>query len=243
MRPIVHNCEFHSLQCACYKFNRRHSDIVIVQGKEDFDLAKSLLEVFFFEMANDTAEGVAEMFKKPLLQITCGDSGTSAPEVEKALESHFSLASRWGCILLLDEADVFPAARSKEDFKRNSLVSGSSQIIPVPFSVFLRVLEYYAGVLVLTTNRVGAGQQQFYGPGQNLVPQPTYPPWNYYGVHGGQTHGNTVIPQQTPPPPVTSHRHQLHRRHKTGPRHRHKGAPPPPFGTPEYSAWYYGQRR
>ncbi|KAK4197400.1 hypothetical protein QBC40DRAFT_285657 [Triangularia verruculosa] len=97
-----------------------------------------------------TAEGVAEMFRRPLFQITCGDLGTTAPEVEAALETHFTLASRWGCVLLLDEADVFLAARSKQDFKRNGLVS-----------VFLRVLEYYTGILFLTTNRVGDFDEAF----------------------------------------------------------------------------------
>ncbi|KAK4169596.1 hypothetical protein QBC43DRAFT_354874 [Cladorrhinum sp. PSN259] len=97
-----------------------------------------------------TAEGVAEKFQKPLYQITCGDLGTTAPEVEKALETSFSLASRWGCVLLLDEADVFLAARSRIDFKRNGLVS-----------VFLRVLEYYTGVLFLTTNRIGDFDEAF----------------------------------------------------------------------------------
>lgn len=41
-----------------------------------------------------------------------------------ALETNFALASRWGCILLLDEADVFLAERTKEDFQRNGLVAG-----------------------------------------------------------------------------------------------------------------------
>ncbi|RYP92923.1 hypothetical protein DL770_000973 [Monosporascus sp. CRB-9-2] len=95
-------------------------------------------------------QGVAEMFKKPLFQITCGDLGTTASEVEQALETHFTLANRWGCVLLLDEADIFSAARSKEDFIRNGLVS-----------VFLRVLEYYAGILFLTTNRVGDFDEAF----------------------------------------------------------------------------------
>lgn len=53
-----------------------------------------------------------------------GDLGTTAKEVEKALETNFALANRWGCILLLDEADVFLAERTKEDFKRNGLVAG-----------------------------------------------------------------------------------------------------------------------
>ncbi|KAJ2905273.1 aaa family ATPase [Zalerion maritima] len=51
-------------------------------------------------------------------------AGSTAKEVESALETNFALASRWGCILLLDEADVFLAARKKEDFQRNGLVAG-----------------------------------------------------------------------------------------------------------------------
>ncbi|KAH7309739.1 hypothetical protein B0I35DRAFT_397843 [Stachybotrys elegans] len=97
-----------------------------------------------------TAEGVAELFKKPLFQITCGDLGTTEEEVEKALETNFALASRWDCILLLDEADVFLAARTKLDFKRNALVA-----------VFLRVMEYYTGILFLTTNRIGDFDEAF----------------------------------------------------------------------------------
>lgn len=56
-----------------------------------------------------------------------GDLGTTATEVEEALETNFSLANRWDCILLLDEADVFLAERSKEDFRRNGLVAGQSK--------------------------------------------------------------------------------------------------------------------
>ncbi|PYI32149.1 P-loop containing nucleoside triphosphate hydrolase protein, partial [Aspergillus indologenus CBS 114.80] len=97
-----------------------------------------------------TAEGVAELFEKPLFQITCGDLGTTAESVEHALETNFALAHRWGCILLLDEADVFLAKRTPQDFKRNGLVS-----------VFLRVLEYYAGILFLTTNRIGDFDEAF----------------------------------------------------------------------------------
>ncbi|KAF6825057.1 hypothetical protein CPLU01_10510 [Colletotrichum plurivorum] len=97
-----------------------------------------------------TAEGIAELFRKPLFQITCGDLGTTAKEVETELEKNFALASRWGCILLLDEADVFLSARERTDFVRNGLVA-----------VFLRVLEYYAGILFLTTNRIGDFDEAF----------------------------------------------------------------------------------
>ena len=43
--------------------------------------------------------------------------------MSKNLEENFRLAHRWGCVLLLDEADVFLAKRDRENLKRNSLVS------------------------------------------------------------------------------------------------------------------------
>ncbi|KLO97611.1 TOB3 (member of AAA-ATPase family) [Fusarium fujikuroi] len=97
-----------------------------------------------------TAECVATYFRKPLFQITCGDLGSTADVVESRLEKNFALASRWGCILLIDEADVFLEARQTENFDRNSLVA-----------VFLRTLEYYTGILFLTTNRVGTFDEAF----------------------------------------------------------------------------------
>ncbi len=97
-----------------------------------------------------TAESVAEMAEKPLYRVTCGDVGTKAEEVEKYLESVLHLGKIWGCVVLLDEADVFLEQRSLEDLERNALVS-----------VFLRVLEYYEGILVLTSNRVGTFDEAF----------------------------------------------------------------------------------
>ncbi|ETS76967.1 hypothetical protein PFICI_10841 [Pestalotiopsis fici W106-1] len=97
-----------------------------------------------------TAECVAAHTKKPLYPITCGDVGYKAEDVERNMESHFKLAHRWGCVLLLDEADVFLARRDQKDVQRNGLVS-----------VFLRILEYYSGILFLTTNRVGDIDEAF----------------------------------------------------------------------------------
>lgn len=57
-----------------------------------------------------------------------GDLGTTAAEVEKALETNFALANRWGSILLLDEADVFLSARNPKDFVRNGLVAGLEKL-------------------------------------------------------------------------------------------------------------------
>ena len=65
--------------------------------------------------------------------------------VEHNLTAFFKRAKLWGAILLLDEADVFLEQRTVQDLKRNCLVAS-----------FFRCLEYYQGVLFLTTNRVGA---------------------------------------------------------------------------------------
>lgn len=97
-----------------------------------------------------TAEAVAMEYRKPLFVITCGDLGLTPHEVESSLSNVFRLAHLWDCVLLLDEADVFLSQRSKLDMKRNALVS-----------VFLRVLEYYNGLLFLTTNRVGTIDEAF----------------------------------------------------------------------------------
>lgn len=51
----------------------------------------------------------------------------------------------WNAALLLDEADVFLECRSGISLDRNELVS-----------IFLRRLEYYQGLMFLTTNRLSA---------------------------------------------------------------------------------------
>ncbi|KAH9897444.1 hypothetical protein F4778DRAFT_235254 [Xylariomycetidae sp. FL2044] len=97
-----------------------------------------------------TAEAVAVWQKKPLFVITTGDLGFTPQGVESSLSAIFRLAHLWDCILLLDEADVFLSQRETSALQRNALVS-----------VFLRVLEYYNGILFLTTNRVGTLDEAF----------------------------------------------------------------------------------
>lgn len=97
-----------------------------------------------------TAESVAEVAEKPLLQIACGDMGTSPSEVEKSMNSILRLGQRWDCVVLLDEADTFLEQRTSQDIERSALVS-----------VFLRILEYYNGILILTSNRVGSFDEAF----------------------------------------------------------------------------------
>jgi len=55
-----------------------------------------------------TAECVADLTHRPLFPITCGDIGETASEVETNLELNFQLAHRWGCVLILDEAEYVP---------------------------------------------------------------------------------------------------------------------------------------
>ncbi|KAF5548901.1 AAA family ATPase [Fusarium mexicanum] len=97
-----------------------------------------------------TAESVAEVARKPLYRVTCGDIGTKAEDVEQYLTVVLHLGKTWGCVVLLDEADVFLEQRSLVNLERNALVS-----------VFLRVLEYYDGILILTSNRVGIFDEAF----------------------------------------------------------------------------------
>jgi AAA+ superfamily predicted ATPase len=97
-----------------------------------------------------TAESVAEIAHKPLYRVTCGDIGTTPKEVETYLESVLHLGRIWNCVVLLDEADIFLEERSLYDLQRNALVS-----------TFLRVLEYFNGILILTSNRVGRFDEAF----------------------------------------------------------------------------------
>lgn len=82
--------------------------------------------------------------------ITCGDLGTEPVELERNLHDAFRKATRWDAILLLDEADVFLQERDMSQLQRNALVS-----------VFLREIEYFDGILFLTTNRPGLLDEAF----------------------------------------------------------------------------------
>lgn len=109
-----------------------------------------------------TAESVAELAHKPLYRVTCGDIGTHPEDIEKYLDSVLFIGKTWDCVVLLDEADIFLEERSASDLKRNALVS-----------IFLRVLEYYDGILILTTNRVGTFDEAFKSRIQLAVHYPT----------------------------------------------------------------------
>ncbi|EEQ31888.1 conserved hypothetical protein [Microsporum canis CBS 113480] len=88
-----------------------------------------------------TAEAVADRCRKPLYYLQAEDLGIQAAELGGNIKKVFDLALEWNAVILLDEADVFMAERNPNDIHRNELVS-----------IFLRELEYYRGVIFLTTN-------------------------------------------------------------------------------------------
>jgi AAA+ superfamily predicted ATPase len=89
-----------------------------------------------------TAEVYSEVVGKPLYRVHSGQLGISAASVERNLMEILRRAVRWDAILLLDEADVYIRCRDN-DLEHNAIVAE-----------FLRTLEYFNGLLFMTTNRI-----------------------------------------------------------------------------------------
>lgn len=81
---------------------------------------------------------------RPLLSLTIADIGAAEITAEANLAKYLGLATKWGAIVLIDEAETFLTKRKAGDFSRNSIVTA-----------FLRALEYYRGMIFLTTNEPG----------------------------------------------------------------------------------------
>ena len=88
-----------------------------------------------------TAEAVADKTRRPLYYLQAEDLGTNATVLGSKIKKVFEMATEWDAVILLDEADVFMAKRDPGDIARNELVS-----------IFLRELEYFKGIIFLTTN-------------------------------------------------------------------------------------------
>ncbi|CAL1239773.1 ATP-binding protein [Candidatus Methylocalor cossyra] len=89
-----------------------------------------------------TAEVYSEIVQRPLYRVHSGQLGLNVASMETALKDALTRAQRWGAVMLIDEADVY--IRRRDDNMTANAVVG----------VFLRVLEYFNGLLFLTTNRV-----------------------------------------------------------------------------------------
>lgn len=124
-----------------HKYHAAESIDDVIQGK-----GKGLVAVLHGPPGTGktlTAEGISELLKCPLYMVSAGELGTDSRYLEAELQKILDICHAWGAILLLDEADVFLEKRNMHDIHRNALVS-----------IFLRQLEYFQGILFLTTNRV-----------------------------------------------------------------------------------------
>ena len=88
-----------------------------------------------------TAEVYSELIERPLYSIHSGALGVTAESIRKNLEAIFKRAKYWNAVLLLDEADVFVLTRGT-NITQNAIVAE-----------FLRTLEYFDGLMFMTTNR------------------------------------------------------------------------------------------
>ena len=88
-----------------------------------------------------TAEIYSEITHRPLYKISSGQLGVEPEKVEENLQAILSRAERWGAVMLIDEADTFIRSRG-DNIKQNAIVAA-----------FLRTLEYFNGLLFMTTNR------------------------------------------------------------------------------------------
>lgn len=88
-----------------------------------------------------TAEVYSEMTERPLYVLELGELGTTPSEVEENLNRVFTRVARWDAVLQFDECEIFLARRGN-DLERSAIVG-----------IFLRLLDYYRGILFLTTNR------------------------------------------------------------------------------------------
>ena len=88
-----------------------------------------------------TAEVYAEITGRPLYVLELGELGTNASDVEENLTRVFTRVAQWNAVLQFDECEIFLAIRG-DDLERSAIVG-----------IFLRLLDYYRGILFLTTNR------------------------------------------------------------------------------------------
>ncbi|KXG54500.1 ATPase, AAA-type, core [Penicillium griseofulvum] len=94
-----------------------------------------------------TAETAAEGSKRAIMMTSLGElnKSESPAAFEYRLKLLLQYATTWKAVVLMDEADVFLEAREDhgDTSYRNALVA-----------VFLKELEYFSGIVFLTTNRI-----------------------------------------------------------------------------------------
>ncbi|KAI9745900.1 MAG: hypothetical protein M1818_000581 [Claussenomyces sp. TS43310] len=119
--------------------DKRSEDLIEKKGKG---------LVFLFH-GQPGLEALSESISRPLYRINIGLLAMT-DDWEPALEQIFRDAHSWRAVLLFDEAEVVMEARTKDRMHQNSWCSA-----------FLRKLEYYEGILILTTNMIHSIDKAF----------------------------------------------------------------------------------
>jgi hypothetical protein len=88
-----------------------------------------------------TAEVYAEQTRRPLYVLELGELGTNVAQAEERLRRVFTRVARWNAVLQFDECEIFLARRGN-DLERSAIVGS-----------FLRLLDYYQGIMFISTNR------------------------------------------------------------------------------------------
>ncbi|KAH7323170.1 P-loop containing nucleoside triphosphate hydrolase protein [Stachybotrys elegans] len=138
-----------------------------------------------------TAEAVAEKVHKPLYILSAGELGRDPGSVEAALKGVLEMTAKWNAVLLLDECDVFLEGRDSGRLEHNAIVA-----------VFLRLVEYHSGILIMTTNRASAIDQAFQSRIHLTLRYPALSAdakmviWKHFIQNNKWAAGNTITPDQ-----------------------------------------------
>lgn len=92
-----------------------------------------------------TAECIAEHTQRPLMTLSCADIGTDPEEVEDNLIYHFTAATKWGAVLLIDEADIYMEVSRIEIMTDGGLILSQHRGDPVPTSNAIVLLQVSSG--------------------------------------------------------------------------------------------------
>lgn len=89
-----------------------------------------------------TAEAYSEQNHKFLYILQVDELGVGVDSIEKKLSLILNRIQKWNTVLLIDEADIFLSQRGG-DLEKSIIVG-----------IFLRLLEYFEGIIFLTSNRL-----------------------------------------------------------------------------------------
>ncbi|KAK8133507.1 Vacuolar protein sorting-associated protein 4B [Apiospora sp. TS-2023a] len=90
-----------------------------------------------------TVESVSDKVKKPLYHLQAGKLGSKPSQVSSSLQKAYRMCEEWDGVLLLDEADALIRDRDRDTHASEDLCC-----------VLLATLEYYSGIIFMTTNLV-----------------------------------------------------------------------------------------